>query len=70
MSTVALNMEENLPKSEADLAEVDALISKAYKALDSAQTKGLYHKNMTSRKKSQLAKARNDLCIAAGLYTP
>ena len=63
-------MEENLPKSEADLAEVDALISKAYKALDSAQTKGLYHKNMTSRKKSQLAKARNDLCIAAGLYTP
>ena len=46
-------MEENLPKSEADLAEVDALISKAYKALDSAQTKGLYHKNMTSRKKSE-----------------
>ncbi|QDZ20792.1 ribosomal protein S20 [Chloropicon primus] len=59
-----------LPKSEADLKPIDELISLAYKEIDRAVAKGVMHKNTAARRKARVARARRDLAITAGLYSP
>ena len=63
-------MSEDLPKAESDLKPVDELIALAYKELDRAVAKGVMHKNTAARRKARVARARRDLAVTAGLYTP
>ena len=63
-------MGEDLPKAETDLKPVDELIALAYKELDRAVAKGVMHKNTAARRKARVARARRDLAVTAGLYTP
>lgn len=63
-------MSEDLPKAESDLKPVDELIALAYKELDKAVAKGVMHKNTAARRKARVARARRDLAVTAGLYTP
>lgn len=58
------------PSSEADLAPVGTLLSEAYQVLDKAQVKGILHRNTVARRKARLARARQQVLIQAGLYTP
>lgn len=58
------------PKSEADLAPLQVLISDAYKAIDKAVNRGILHENTGARRKARVAKHRRELLMAAGLYTP
>ncbi len=58
------------PATEADLAPVSSLISETYQVLDKAVVKGILHTNTAARRKARLAKARRNVLIAAGLYTP
>lgn len=67
---MADSMKFDLPKSEADLASMDALICEAYKEIDKAVSKGVLHRNTGARRKSRLGVARRKLLIDAGLYSP
>lgn len=58
------------PVSEADLAPVATLINEAYQVIDKAVVKGVLHSNTAARRKARLAKARRNVLISAGLYTP
>ncbi|KAG7672976.1 hypothetical protein Ndes2526B_g08498 [Nannochloris sp. 'desiccata'] len=58
------------PATEADLAPVSSMISEAYQVLDKAVVKGILHRNTAARRKARLAKARRNVLISAGLYTP
>ncbi|PRW56415.1 30S ribosomal chloroplastic [Chlorella sorokiniana] len=58
------------PAAEADLAPVQALINEAYQVIDKAVSKGVLHINTAARRKARLAKARQNVLVAAGLYTP
>ena len=58
------------PASEADLAPVGSLINEAYQVIDKAVGKGILHSNTGARRKARLARARRNVLIAAGLYTP
>lgn len=58
------------PTSEADLAPVGSLLAEAYQVIDKAVVKGVLHANTAARRKARLARARRNVLIAAGLYTP
>ena len=62
--------ETSMPKTEADLKPVDELIALAYKEIDRAVSKNIMHKNTGARRKARVAKARRELAITAGIYTP
>lgn len=57
-------------KAEEELQPVQKLLSEAYKEIDKAVLRGVLHKNTGNRRKSRLARARQKLLIASGLYTP
>lgn len=38
--------------------------------IDKAVSKGVLHSNTAARRKARLAKARQNVLVAAGLYTP
>lgn len=67
---MAESMKASLPKTEADIAPLEALVRAAYKSIDMAVTKGIFHANNGDRKKARCAKYKRELLIAAGLYTP
>ena len=46
---------------EKDQEAINAALSQAYKLCDKAVSKGIFHKNTASRKKSRLTKAINKL---------
>lgn len=58
------------PTSEVDLAPVGSLMAEAYQVIDKAVRKGVLHENTGARRKSRLARARKNVLISAGLYTP
>jgi small subunit ribosomal protein S20 len=58
------------PTSEADLAPVGSLLAEAYQVIDKAVGKGVLHANTAARRKARLARARRNILIAAGLYSP
>lgn len=58
------------PKSESDVKELETLISLAYKRIDTARMKGVYHDNTAARKKARCARYKKTVLLAAGLYTP
>ena len=60
----------NPPAAEADLAPVANLINEAYKVIDKAVGKGIIHRNTAARRKARMARARKNVLISAGLYTP
>ena len=64
------DLKENKPSAAEDLKPVDALIALAYKEIDRAVSKGVMHKKTAAKRKARVAKARRDLAISAGLYTP
>lgn len=68
--TTVEEMKESKPSAAEDLKPVDALIALAYKEIDRAVSKGVLHKKTAARRKAKVAKARKDLAIEAGLYTP
>lgn len=47
--------------SENDKATAESALLKAYSLLDGAVSKGVFHKNTVSRKKSRLAKVFNEM---------
>lgn len=63
-------LKEKGVKGEEELAPVDALIALAYKEIDRAVSKGVFHKKTAARKKAKVASVRRELAISAGLYTP
>ena len=70
LSSVEEMRETTMPKTEADLKPVDELIALAYKEIDRAVSKNIMHKNTGARRKARVAKARRELAITAGIYTP
>ena len=55
------------PMLDADTA---LLWPPAPAVIDKAVSKGVLHLNTAARRKARLAKARQNVLIAAGLYTP
>ena len=49
----------SLAVNEGDAAKTRAMLIQAISAIDKAATKGVYHKNTASRKKSRLTKMVN-----------
>eukprot|EP01025_Chloroclados_australasicus_P004427 TRINITY_DN1108_c0_g1_i1.p3 TRINITY_DN1108_c0_g1~~TRINITY_DN1108_c0_g1_i1.p3 ORF type:complete len:169 (-),score=7.14 TRINITY_DN1108_c0_g1_i1:156-662(-) len=68
----AFMMPENLEKikAESDIQELDIEISKAQSILDRAYNKGTFKRNMCRRKKRKLSMLRQQILMAAGIYTP
>ena len=64
------DLKENKPSAAEDLKPVDALIALAYKEIDRAVSKGVMHKKTAAKRKARVAKARRELAISAGLYSP
>ncbi len=58
------------PTSEEAVKPVESLISEAYAVIDKAVVKGVLHINTGARRKARLAKAKREMLISAGLYTP
>lgn len=67
---VAEGLIKNPASSSEDVAPLEALVSAAYKEIDTAVSKGIFHANTASRKKARVAKYKRQALIAAGLYTP
>lgn len=67
---MAESMKSSPPKSEEEVAPLNALISSAYKAIDMAVQKGVFHQNNGARKKARCAKFKREMLISAGLYKP
>mmetsp|Transcript_9199 Transcript_9199/g.23617 ORF Transcript_9199/g.23617 Transcript_9199/m.23617 type:complete len:87 (+) Transcript_9199:442-702(+) len=61
---------EGMPKAEEDMKPIDDLISLAYREIDRAVSKGIFHRNAGARRKARVASARRELAIEAGIYTP
>lgn len=57
-------------KAEEELQPIQKLINEAYKEIDKAVLRNVLHRNTGARRKSRLARARQKLLIASGLYTP
>lgn len=57
-------------KAEADLLPADQMMHKAFSNIDKAVIKGIMHKNTGARRKSKLSRARKNVLIESGLYTP
>ena len=55
--------------SDADVGELEALISQATKAVDKAVGKGVLHKNTGARRKSRMSKYKQELRRSKGLLT-
>ena len=55
--------------SDADVGELEALISQATKAVDKAVGKGVLHKNTGARRKSRMSKYKQELRRDKGLLT-
>merc|ERR1711924_69701 len=67
---VLVTVDELMESGGKDLATVDAQMADAYTAIDKAVSKKILHANTGARRKARLAKARRDLAVAAGEYTP
>jgi len=52
-----------LAVESGDKAKANTLVLEAISAIDKATSKGVYHKNTASRKKSQLAKLANKYAV-------
>ena len=63
-------MKTALPKAESDVAPLEALIREAYKDIDRAVQKNVFHANNGARKKARCAKYKREVLITAGLYKP
>jgi small subunit ribosomal protein S20 len=49
---------------------ISRAVLQAYSVIDKAVCKGVLHSNTAARRKARLAKARRNLLIATGLYSP
>lgn len=49
---------------------LEALVSDAYKAIDTAVAKGVLHANTGARRKARVARWKRAVLISAGAYTP
>ena len=56
--------------SEADVLEVEKMISEATQAIDKGVSKGILKPNTGARRKSRLSLVKQRMLIEAGLYTP
>ena len=55
--------------TDADVGELESLISQATKAVDKAVGKGVLHKNTGARRKSRMSKYKQELRRDKGLLT-
>lgn len=55
--------------TEADIGDLEKLISEATKAVDKAVGKGVLHGNTGARRKSRMSKYKQELRKEKGLYT-
>lgn len=53
-----------------DLVPIEKLISEAYTIIDKSVKVGTIHKNKGANRKSRLARAKRDVSITLGWYTP
>lgn len=73
MVNQVLKTVDNLKKqevSEADIVNVETLISEATSAIDKGIGKGVIKANTGARRKSRMSLAKQRLLIEKGLYTP
>ena len=59
----------SVDRTDADVGELEALISQATKAVDKAVGKGVLHKNTGARRKSRMSKYKQELRRDKGLLT-
>jgi small subunit ribosomal protein S20 len=72
-SVQAILAAQALSKAESPaeaVAPLEKLVGEAYKEIDTAVSKGIFHKNTAARKKARVAAYKRKALIAAGLYTP
>jgi|TARA_B110000977_G_scaffold186174_1_gene251797 small subunit ribosomal protein S20 len=55
--------------TDADITDLESLISEATKAVDKAVGKGVLHKNTGARRKSRMSKYKQELRRDKGLLT-
>jgi small subunit ribosomal protein S20 len=69
-----VKLSETLLKAPADaqaqVPDLEAAVAEAYKAIDTAVTKGVLHANTAARRKARVAKWKRQVLIGAGLYKP
>ncbi|GFH16649.1 putative Co-chaperone protein hscB like protein [Haematococcus lacustris] len=56
--------------SEADVTALETLISEAYKEVDKAVQRGVYHDNTGARKKARVARWKRVVLMSAGMFVP
>ena len=57
-------------KAGGDVAALEKLVAEAYKEIDMAVQKGIFHANNGARKKARCAKHKREAVIATGGYKP
>ncbi|CAG9462672.1 unnamed protein product [Pedinophyceae sp. YPF-701] len=62
----ALESSKESAKTEADIKDVEVLISEAFSEIDKAVVKGALHKSTAARRKARLSAAKNKFLAAAG----
>ncbi|KAL6762381.1 ribosomal protein S20 [Haematococcus lacustris] len=56
--------------SESDVTALETLISEAYKEVDKAVQRGVYHDNTGARKKARVARWKRVVLMSAGMFVP